>query len=157
MAGTEVSACECGKEIRPQSVRCRKCAGAARRGPREKGNGYLRVFAPGHPVAGRDGYALAHRLALHDAGIEIPAGWHVHHRNGDKRDNRVENLEVRSPEDHSQFHADEAEVFINQFGTFKRVSEQTPEEREGRRQKKLAYLRAYSRRAPVGQRKEGRQ
>lgn len=111
---------DCGCEVRRTSVRCRRCAGTARRAPREHGSGYLRVFAPGHSLASRDGYAFAHRLVLHKAGVEIPPGHHVHHLNGDKRDNRLENLAVLSPQEHSQLHADATEEFTNQFGTFKR-------------------------------------
>lgn len=35
----------------------------------------------------------------------IPAGWHVHHRNGDSLDNRSENLEVLPPDEHAAHHA----------------------------------------------------
>lgn len=111
---------DCGTQISPQSQRCRQCAGLRRRKLREKGNGYLRVFVPGHPLAGRDGYGLAHRVALFNAGVDVPKGFHVHHLNGDKRDNRIANLAVISPSEHSQLHADETEFFTNQFGTFQR-------------------------------------
>lgn len=67
-------------------------------------------------MAGKDGYALEHRVVMFDAGLEIPKGAHVHHRNEDKADNRLENLEVMFARDHVLHHA---EGFItNQYGTF---------------------------------------
>ncbi len=51
-------------------------------------------------------------MVAYDAGWDIK-GKHVHHRNGDTRDNRLENLEVLSPDAHKRRHAglpDEAPV-----------------------------------------------
>lgn len=79
-------------------------------------SGYVRVYVPGHPVANADGYALEHRLVVYDAGLEIPDGYHVHHRNGDKTDNRIENLEVIEAGDHSRHHVRERGVVENQYG-----------------------------------------
>jgi hypothetical protein len=58
------------------------------------------VWVPGHPVANSDGYALEHRYVLHEAGVELPQGRHVHHLNEDKTDNRIENLVVLTPLEH---------------------------------------------------------
>ena len=99
--------------------------------PRLMPSGYVRVWCPGHPVANKDGYALEHRKVLHDAGVELPARHHVHHVNGDKADNRIENLQVKPVEDHIRDHALAAGVVVNQHGTFKVA--QTEEERLERR------------------------
>jgi len=80
--------------------------------------GYIRVWEPGHPLAMRDGYVLEHRLALHEAGVEIPAGCHVHHKNGNKADNRPENLEVLGAGAHHRHHIEVAGLAVNQFGTW---------------------------------------
>lgn len=49
----------------------------------------------------------------------IPMGWHVHHRNEDRADNRLENLEALSPADHAAIHD-------------RRLPALTPEERGAR-------------------------
>lgn len=67
-------------------------------------DGYIRLWRPGHPMATADGYALEHRFVLYEAGVDIPDGAHVHHRNGDKRDNRIKNLEVLAAGDHHRLH-----------------------------------------------------
>lgn len=68
-------------------------------------------------MASKDGYALEHRYVLYEAGVELPKGVHVHHRNGDKTDNSLANLEVKWPRDHSLGHIRErgGEV-VNQHG-----------------------------------------
>lgn len=37
-------------------------------------------------------------------GGEIPDGWHIHHKDKDKSNNSIENLECLSPSDHAQIH-----------------------------------------------------
>jgi hypothetical protein len=79
-------------------------------------NGYRAIWAPDHPMANSDGYVAEHRMVVHDAGIPIPPGHHVHHKNGDKRDNRLENLEVALASDHHRTHVREAGFVVNQYG-----------------------------------------
>ncbi len=80
--------------------------------------GYVRIYRPGHALAARDGYVLEHRLVLDEAGFEIPDGHHVHHRNGVKSDNRIENLEVILASEHNAAHIRAAGQVTNQYGTW---------------------------------------
>lgn len=57
--------------------------------------GYRRISAPGHPNANRHGRILEHRKVLADKlGRPLRASENAHHKNGDRLDNRPENLEL---------------------------------------------------------------
>lgn len=85
---------------------------------RVRPDGYVDLWLPGHPMAQKDGYAAEHRVVLHDAGVVIGPGMHVHHRNHDRADNRIENLEVLTAAEHGRHHAEEGGTVTNQHGTF---------------------------------------
>lgn len=56
-------------------------------------NGYVRVHRPG--AVGRDLWVLEHRLVMEKRlGRPLASDESVHHKNGDKTDNRPENLEL---------------------------------------------------------------
>jgi len=55
--------------------------------------GYVVLVRPDHPLAGPKKTVFEHRMVLYDAGID-PTGYDVHHVNGDRSDNRIENLEL---------------------------------------------------------------
>lgn len=65
--------------------------------PRMNCNGYLIECAPGHPAADKNGIVLQHRRIMSDFlyakyGRHIRRDETVHHKNGIRTDNRLENL-----------------------------------------------------------------
>ncbi len=71
-----------------------------------KWSGYVLIYQPNHPLTGSTGYILEHRLIVEKhlnrylAREEI-----VHHINGIKNDNRIENLYLFSSKNsHTYFH-----------------------------------------------------
>lgn len=103
---------------------CRACKHAAHRGrmagernPAWKGgtfidpDGYVRQLCRGHHRADHKGYVYQHILIAEQAfGVAVTREMHVHHKSGDKTDNRPENLEVLSPEEHHRGHAPYAKL-----------------------------------------------
>jgi hypothetical protein len=73
-------------------------------------SGYKLVRDPEHPLADSKGYVREHRKVVADrrltkGTITGPQHLVVHHRNGDKLDNRPGNLEVRKHGEHTSEHA----------------------------------------------------
>lgn len=68
---------------------------------RVNSNGYVVEYVPGHIQADRDGKAMQHRRVMADhLGRKLEDFENVHHKNGVRDDNRLENLElwvVRQP------------------------------------------------------------
>lgn len=67
-------------------------------------HGYIEVFEPKHPCAKKNGYVLEHRMVAWDAGLITDKTMNVHHKNEDKTDNRLKNLEVISHAEHVSRH-----------------------------------------------------
>lgn len=63
-------------------------------------------YNPGGSAVLRGATSL-HRQVWLDAGNDIPAGWHVHHRDGDHDNNDISNLECLPGDEHSRMHARE--------------------------------------------------
>lgn len=69
----------------------------ATRGPIRSKTGYVARYAPGHPNAGARGYISEHRYVLAEhLGRPLLTSENVHHINGVRDDNRIENLELWS-------------------------------------------------------------
>lgn len=106
--------CErCGKVFRPKQRQnagrfcSRSCLYEEMRGEKAanwkggrmvKSDGYVLTYAPDHPTSRRQkGYVLEHRLVMEQhLGRLLESHETVHHKNGDRQDNRIENLELWS-------------------------------------------------------------
>lgn len=74
-------------------------------GRTESSHGYVLVRKPDHPNAQNNGYVYEHRLVAQEKlGRPLREDEHVHHKNGDKTDNRPENLEVIGRTEHRATH-----------------------------------------------------
>lgn len=62
---------------------------------RKPHRGYIKLFVPDHPMADKRGEVFEHRLVMSEIlGRPLRHYEHVHHKNGNKGDNRPENLEL---------------------------------------------------------------
>jgi hypothetical protein len=69
-------------------------------------SGGVLVHRPDHPLASpKHGTVWEHRMVIYDAGIsELEPGVEVHHKNGNRTDNRLENLVVLPRSKHHALH-----------------------------------------------------
>jgi hypothetical protein len=69
--------------------------------------GYVVVLNP-QRTNHRDRYTYEHRLVMEEyLGRRLADGEQVHHRNGQRSDNRIENLQLITASEHTRLHQDE--------------------------------------------------
>jgi len=67
--------------------------------------GYAVIWNPDHPMARKTGYIAEHRLIMAEhLGRMLELDEHVHHINGNRLDNRIENLELLDESSHPLRH-----------------------------------------------------
>ena len=127
---TEYACAQCGASVwrQPSGVIARvfcsrQCSAASNRGkpskrrpmigpdhPKWKGgailqNGYRYLWIPEHPNALPSGYVAEHRQVMADhLGRRLEVFEDVHHRNGDRLDNRLDNLALMTDSAHTSHH-----------------------------------------------------
>jgi hypothetical protein len=71
----------------------------------DKTLGYVRIYVPMHTEANTWGYVYEHRIVAEQIiGRRLNKEEIVHHKNGKRWDNRLENLEVMNKNDHAKLH-----------------------------------------------------
>lgn len=103
---------EIRKSLGCKQICCKSCYGKYRTGKHygsrvEKVfvSGYYYIWMPNHPFATKKGYIAEHRLVVEKhLGRYLEYYEDVHHVNGNKIDNRLENLIVLSHSDHMKLH-----------------------------------------------------
>jgi uncharacterized protein (DUF1330 family) len=64
-------------------------------------HGYVYVYVPNHPLATTTGYVMEHRLVMENHLCQYLSKYdEVHHINGNRADNRIENLVCLSRPQH---------------------------------------------------------
>lgn len=82
--------------------------------------GYIRIKAWGHPYHDKQGYVCEHRLVIEkELGRHLLPNEFVHHKNGNRQDNCLENLEVLSASEHRRRHNLENNPFLGKVHTIK--------------------------------------
>lgn len=75
---------------------------------KKRTDGYISVYYPDHPDANEEGYIMQHRLVMEKhIGRRLQKNEVVHHKNRNRSDNRIENLELMTASEHMSFHMKE--------------------------------------------------
>lgn len=85
----------------------------AHTGATHKQRGYVVVHRPDHPMSDKAGKLLEHRLIMSEhLGRLLEAHEVVHHKDGNRSNNAIENLELlQSHKEHAAVHAKESELY----------------------------------------------
>lgn len=66
---------------------------------------YLYALVPNHPNATKNGYVLYHRIVVeNNIGRLLTKDEIIHHKDGNKKNNNIENLEIVTAGEHAKHH-----------------------------------------------------
>lgn len=79
--------------------------------------GYKMIYKPEHPNAQKDGYILEHRLVMSEfLGRPLGSDEHIHHKDENKLNNNISNLEIISKSEHSKLHRKNTTIIRDDLG-----------------------------------------
>lgn len=97
------------EEHRRNIAKAKTLHGPGHRKPRE--DGYISVYYPEHPSATKDGYVMEHRLLMEKKiGRLLEKDEVVHHKNHNRKDNRLDNLQLMTFKEHAALHMRERQA-----------------------------------------------
>lgn len=102
----------------------RKEIGCGKKGRVRRGwnSNYIAIRLPEHPNSTKSGYIMEHRLVMErHLGRLLDNTEQVHHINGVHTDNRIENLEVLTAEEHTRRHVRER-IKNGEFHNYRDIS-----------------------------------
>ncbi|MBO1703590.1 HNH endonuclease [Eubacterium callanderi] len=73
---------------------------------KKRSDGYIAVYMPEHPKSTKEGYIMEHDLIMEcSIGRWLAENEVVHHKNEQRDDNRLQNLELMTASDHMSYHS----------------------------------------------------
>ena len=95
----------CGKACKAAHLQIGKRSPNWKGGRHKNVQGYVILYVPDHPNSAKCGYIYEHRLAMSlHLGRPLNDSEIVHHKNGDRTDNRISNLQIMTNSNHLSFH-----------------------------------------------------